>query len=712
MDRRAALLALTVVGLAVSLFPTARSGGPTPVEGPVVGVWTLDGSPYVLVANATVPEGGKLEIQAGVEVRAHRGVGLDVLGTLLVLGSPGARVRFTSDEPGDAGYWKGIGVQTGVASLSHAAIDGAETALSVSGGTAGVVGSQFSGNLHGLRVEDGAADLMETSISHNAFAGVIARNAALTIGGGSLLAGNPIGMRLESADALVENTTFLGPVTNDLVLDVSSKVRLRACEHEEPPRIEFLDGLSRVDVEGILAVSVLDVHGSPRADARIEVNDNANGTGGVVTTTGGDGGVPGVVLRERTETAAGAVDFNPFTVAAEANGWRDSADVTVHGATEVALRLSVDLAPPEPARLGILFVDEDQEFVLDASGSRDNDPGLASTGSFLWSFPELALTLVGIQVTHTFPDPGLVEGVLTVTDAAGNSGDEPFSVRVRDRTPPVILEPRVSGGGLVGETITLEAFASDNDPAFDAGAEYSWRFSLGSAIAERRGRTVTFVPDRAGTWAISLTVTDPEGNPASRELTVRVVAPTPQPDFLPAIVGGSILLASAAALATERGKVGLLTLLIPLYTRLKDGEVLDQFTRGQIYGYVRVHPGDTYTDIKRNLDLNNGTLTYHLDVLEKQGLLRAVARGPRKMFYPIDVRPPEDGGGLHEVQRRLVKGLDEAPGIAVADLAASLGISRQLALYHLRILVGRGIVRLERRGFRLCGSLRGRETLA
>jgi predicted transcriptional regulator len=69
----------------------------------------------------------------------------------------------------------------------------------------------------------------------------------------------------------------------------------------------------------------------------------------------------------------------------------------------------------------------------------------------------------------------------------------------------------------------------------------------------------------------------------------------------------------------------------------------------------------------------------------------------------VDVPPPEDGGGLAEIQRRLLGALVEAPGIAIADLAASLGISRQLALYHTRLLAGRGLVRLERRGLRLIG---------
>ena len=56
---------------------------------------------------------------------------------------------------------------------------------------------------------------------------------------------------------------------------------------------------------------------------------------------------------------------------------------------------------------------------------------------------------------------------------------------------------------------------------------------------------------------------------------------------------------------------------------------------------------------------------------------------------------------MHEVQLRMLRAVREVPGLAVTDLAGALGISSQLALYHLRDLAGKGIIRFERRGLRL-----------
>ncbi len=111
--------------------------------------------------------------------------------------------------------------------------------------------------------------------------------------------------------------------------------------------------------------------------------------------------------------------------------------------------------------------------------------------------------------------------------------------------------------------------------------------------------------------------------------------------------------------------------------------------------------GTAFTDTKRNLGLSNGTLQFHLARLEQEGIIRSRNRGTQKVFYPVGVPVPEDGGDLHEVQLRIVKAVRQLPGIGVQDLAAALGITRQHALWHLRTLAGRDLVRFERHAFSL-----------
>jgi len=151
---------------------------------------------------------------------------------------------------------------------------------------------------------------------------------------------------------------------------------------------------------------------------------------------------------------------------------------------------------------------------------------------------------------------------------------------------------------------------------------------------------------------------------------------------------------------TEVGKFALLSLIIlPLYTKIGKKKILDHFIRGQIYGYIKVHPGDNYTTIKKNLDLNNGTLTYHLKVLERGGLIKSWTDGSRKYFYPQGVKIPGDGVKNSSIYDTILNSIKESPGISIKDIAAVNGISRQLANYHVKKLAAEGEIELERKSF-------------
>ncbi|MGA1872955.1 MAG: PKD domain-containing protein [Thermoplasmatota archaeon] len=156
------------------------------------------------------------------------------------------------------------------------------------------------------------------------------------------------------------------------------------------------------------------------------------------------------------------------------------------------------------------------------------------------------------------------------------------------------------------------------------------------------------------------------------------------------IAGGGF----AAAMSTDIGRWKFFILLIPLFSRIKRDEVLDNFERGRIYQYILLNPGDYFSHIREMLGLNSGTLTYHLKVLEQREFIRSRTDGNLKRFYPYDMRIEE--GGHRDIQSLILELLAFNPGLSQKEIARSLGVHVSTVNYHINMMVGAGLLRSDR----------------
>jgi parallel beta-helix repeat protein len=146
---------------------------------------------------------------------------------------------------------------------------------------------------------------------------------------------------------------------------------------------------------------------------------------------------------------------------------------------------------------------------------------------------------------------------------------------------------------------------------------------------------------------------------------------------------------------TEGGKYKFVGFMIPLYTRIKKDQVLNHYLRGRINGYIEANPGEHYNAIKYALNINNGALTYHLRVLERENVIVSKRDGMYKRFYPKSANIPKNYRRLSDVQKRIVKTINEFEGITQTEIANKLDISPQVVNYHVKILETAGIVQSE-----------------
>jgi predicted transcriptional regulator len=129
--------------------------------------------------------------------------------------------------------------------------------------------------------------------------------------------------------------------------------------------------------------------------------------------------------------------------------------------------------------------------------------------------------------------------------------------------------------------------------------------------------------------------------------------------------------------------------------------VLDQFVRGQVYGMVRIRPGVHYSEIKDALNVGNGTLAYHLSVLEREGFIRSDRKGLKKLFYPtklplkfqdIDKKFPKgeespiEGVKLSALQQTIIDTIKNHPGITESELVTTTKRSKQTINYNIKNL--------------------------
>jgi DNA-binding MarR family transcriptional regulator len=293
-----------------------------------------------------------------------------------------------------------------------------------------------------------------------------------------------------------------------------------------------------------------------------------------------------------------------------------------------------------------------------------------------------------------------------------------FNITARTVLRLDALPPLQAGGWAdVTGTLSEDRDGAPGDPVRDAAVAVSFAGRTYTAVTDQAGRFRVRCPvDRtAGNISVGASFPGAGGAGASSAASAAVLRAvesgggslrpsTGVPVMLGRAVSAGSFLAAAAGAAliagTESGRFKLMLALVPLYSKIRKEEVLDQFVRGQVFGYIQANPGDHYSSIRQTLKLKNGTLAYHLRTLERESFVFSRMDGIFRRFYPTGLDPARVRvrGSVRETHRRILELIDGSPGITPKELAGKLGASHQVASYHVRLLARKGLIRLEQRG--------------
>jgi predicted transcriptional regulator len=208
-------------------------------------------------------------------------------------------------------------------------------------------------------------------------------------------------------------------------------------------------------------------------------------------------------------------------------------------------------------------------------------------------------------------------------------------------------------------------------------------------------------PEKAGKYKVKVTVGI---SPLEKSETAVVEVKEEKTSFIAAqpvtftaaVVSLGAIASCAAVGGTDLGRYKFFTFMLPLFTRLKKAKVLDHFDRGRIFEYITKNPGAHYSEIKTNLDLNNGALAYHLKVLEREEYVKGRSFGMYRRFFPFGFKIKIE---RYVSIQELITGLvDNKPGLGQKDMAKTLGVPRSTVNYHCNLLVRSGKIRSSKKG--------------
>ena len=152
-----------------------------------------------------------------------------------------------------------------------------------------------------------------------------------------------------------------------------------------------------------------------------------------------------------------------------------------------------------------------------------------------------------------------------------------------------------------------------------------------------------------------------------------------------------------------------LLLMVGIVKKTQHGE----FQRGRLYGFIESNPGIHLSALTRLSNLGNNQATYHLDILEKEGIIWSRKEGRLLVFFADTVSKKSEiisplldiNFSKNSIKKSILMYLNQAElmnltGPNGSELAKEIGVSSQVLSYHIRSLINWDMVERKRTGMR------------
>jgi parallel beta-helix repeat protein len=199
----------------------------------------------------------------------------------------------------------------------------------------------------------------------------------------------------------------------------------------------------------------------------------------------------------------------------------DTAGLTSSATAEVVVSSAED-APPAGA-LTVTPASGSAPLTVTADASASTDTDATPIASYRFDFGDGSNPVgpqPGATATHSYAGAGTFTVTVTVTDTAGLSATATDTVAVADSPPNAVLQVSPSNGRAPLSVIANAS--SSTDPDATPIATYTFDFGDGSTTGPQTAPTAAHIYTTAGTFTVTVTVTDTAGFSSTAQKKVKV----------------------------------------------------------------------------------------------------------------------------------------------------------------------------------------------
>lgn len=138
-------------------------------------------------------------------------------------------------------------------------------------------------------------------------------------------------------------------------------------------------------------------------------------------------------------------------------------------------------------------------------------------------------------------------------------------------------------------------------------------------------------------------------------------------------------------------------LSILFYFKLNRKKLMDNLNRKRLMDLISKEPGIHFKEILRELELKQGVVSHHINVLEKHDMIKSTQDGIYRRFYVYDQKI-ETKIFLTNIQEIILNVIMDRPGISQSQISKLVGKSKSVIHYNINIMKDAGLLVVEREG--------------